>query len=173
MAKQGANLYSTSQAPTAAADATIAQGMLEGSNVEPVIEITHMIEVMRAYQATATLCQVPGRSHAPGDRQAWRDAELGDLDHARPFHRRHRHAAQQTNVGVIANNLANMNTTGFKQQRAEFQDLLYQNIQTPGAQTSDPGHLCPQRHPDRRRRAHRRDLSHHHPGRSQNHLQSL
>ena len=47
--------------------------------------------------------------------------------------------AQQTNVEVIANNLANMNTTGFKQQRAEFQDLLYQNIQTPGAQTSDTG----------------------------------
>ena len=40
--------------------------------------------------------------------------------------------AQQTNVEVIANNLANMNTTAFKQQRAEFTDLLYQNIQTPG-----------------------------------------
>ena len=34
--------------------------------------------------------------------------------------------AQQTNVETIANNLANMNTTAFKQQRAEFQDLLYQ-----------------------------------------------
>jgi flagellar basal-body rod protein FlgG len=51
--------------------------------------------------------------------------------------------AQQTNVEVIANNLANMNTTGFKQQRAEFQDLLYQNIQTPGAQTSDQGTYAP------------------------------
>jgi flagellar basal-body rod protein FlgG len=51
--------------------------------------------------------------------------------------------AQQTNVEVIANNLANMNTTGFKQQRAEFQDLLYQNIQTPGAQTSDTGAVAP------------------------------
>ncbi|HEY5347917.1 MAG TPA: flagellar hook-basal body complex protein, partial [Rhizomicrobium sp.] len=47
--------------------------------------------------------------------------------------------AQQTNVEVIANNLANMNTTGFKAQRAEFQDLLYQNIQTPGAESSDNG----------------------------------
>ncbi|MEO7054190.1 MAG: flagellar basal-body rod protein FlgG [Rhizomicrobium sp.] len=52
-------------------------------------------------------------------------------------------AAQQTNVETIANNLANMNTTGFKQQRAEFQDLLYQNIQTPGAQTSDQGTYAP------------------------------
>jgi flagellar basal-body rod protein FlgG len=51
--------------------------------------------------------------------------------------------AQQTNVEVIANNLANMNTTGFKQQRAEFQDLLYQNIQTPGSQTSDNGAVAP------------------------------
>ena len=52
-------------------------------------------------------------------------------------------AAQQTNVETIANNLANMNTTGFKEQRAEFQDLLYQNIQTPGAQTSDQGTYAP------------------------------
>ena len=51
--------------------------------------------------------------------------------------------AQQTNVEVIANNLANMNTTAFKQQRAEFTDLLYQNIQTPGSQTSDQGTYAP------------------------------
>lgn len=51
--------------------------------------------------------------------------------------------AQQTNVEVIANNLANMNTTGYKQSRAEFQDLLYQNIQQPGAQTSDTGTYAP------------------------------
>ncbi len=51
--------------------------------------------------------------------------------------------AQQTNVEVIANNLANMNTTGYKQQRAAFQDLLYQNIQQAGAQSSDAGTLLP------------------------------
>src|SRR6202012_3755063 len=51
--------------------------------------------------------------------------------------------AQQTNVEVIANNLANMNTTAFKEQRAEFTDLLYQNIQTPGAQASDQGTYAP------------------------------
>ena len=49
--------------------------------------------------------------------------------------------AQQTNVEVIANNLANMNTTGFKEQRAEFQDLLYQNVSMPGANSSDSGTL--------------------------------
>jgi flagellar basal-body rod protein FlgG len=51
--------------------------------------------------------------------------------------------AQQTNVETIANNLANMNTTGYKEQRAEFQDLLYQNMEQPGAQTSDSGTILP------------------------------
>ena len=52
-------------------------------------------------------------------------------------------AAQQTNVEVIANNLANMNTTGYKSQVAEFQDLLYQNVEMPGAQSSDSNTLLP------------------------------
>jgi len=42
-------------------------------------------------------------------------------------------AAQQLNVDNIAHNLANANTVGFKQRRAQFQDLLYQNILQPGA----------------------------------------
>jgi len=41
--------------------------------------------------------------------------------------------AQQLNIDVIANNLANVNTTGFKKSRADFQDLLYQTIRAPGA----------------------------------------
>ena len=41
--------------------------------------------------------------------------------------------AQQTNVDVISHNIANMNTTGYKRQRAEFQDLLYQNVSRPGS----------------------------------------
>ncbi len=40
--------------------------------------------------------------------------------------------AQDTNVSVISNNLANVNTTGFKRSRAEFQDLLYQNLRLVG-----------------------------------------
>ena len=43
--------------------------------------------------------------------------------------------AQQTNVDVISNNIANMNTTAYKKQRAEFQDLLYQQVSRPGAST--------------------------------------
>ncbi|MBU6441861.1 MAG: flagellar basal-body rod protein FlgG [Betaproteobacteria bacterium] len=44
--------------------------------------------------------------------------------------------AQQTNMDVISNNLANVNTTGFKSARTVFQDLLYQNLTQPGAQSS-------------------------------------
>jgi flagellar basal-body rod protein FlgG len=44
--------------------------------------------------------------------------------------------AQQLNVEVISNNIANMNTTGFKRQRAEFQDLLYQSVERVGSATS-------------------------------------
>ena len=43
--------------------------------------------------------------------------------------------AQQTRMNVIANNLANVNTTGFKRDRAVFEDLLYQNIRQAGGQT--------------------------------------
>ncbi|MFN3352723.1 MAG: flagellar basal-body rod protein FlgG [Brevundimonas sp.] len=52
-------------------------------------------------------------------------------------------AAQQLNVEVISNNIANMNTVGFKRQRAEFQDLLYQNIERMGAQSSTQGNVVP------------------------------
>ena len=44
--------------------------------------------------------------------------------------------AQQINIDTIANNIANVNTTGFKQGRAEFQDLLYQNIRPAGTSSS-------------------------------------
>ncbi len=41
--------------------------------------------------------------------------------------------AQQKNIDVVANNLANVNTTGFKRSRADFQDLVYQNLKSSGA----------------------------------------
>ena len=44
--------------------------------------------------------------------------------------------AQQLNVDVISNNLANVSTNGFKRQRPVFEDLLYQQLRQPGAQTS-------------------------------------
>lgn len=44
--------------------------------------------------------------------------------------------AQQTNVDVISNNLANVSTNGFKRQRPVFEDLLYQTLRAPGAQST-------------------------------------
>jgi len=51
--------------------------------------------------------------------------------------------AQQLNVDVISNNIANMSTSGFKRQRAEFQDLLYQNLRRVGTNSSDSGTIVP------------------------------
>lgn len=51
--------------------------------------------------------------------------------------------AQQLNVDVISNNIANMTTSGFKRQRAEFQDLVYINRQRPGSQAADDGTVLP------------------------------
>jgi len=51
--------------------------------------------------------------------------------------------AQQTNVEVISNNIANMSTTGYKRQRAEFQDLIYQNLRRVGSNSSDNGTVVP------------------------------
>lgn len=51
--------------------------------------------------------------------------------------------AQEHNVEVISNNVANMRTTGFKRQRAEFQDLLYQDLRRSGSATSASGTAVP------------------------------
>ncbi len=51
--------------------------------------------------------------------------------------------AQQTNVEVISNNIANMTTTGYKRQRAEFQDLIYQNLRVVGSNSSDQNTIVP------------------------------
>ena len=49
--------------------------------------------------------------------------------------------AQQTRMAVVSNNLANVNTTGFKQSRVVFEDLLYQTVRQPGGQTSQDTEL--------------------------------
>src|ERR1700744_4354380 len=51
--------------------------------------------------------------------------------------------AQELNVEVIANNIANMRTTGYKKQRAEFQDMLYEHVRRIGTQTSTQGNILP------------------------------
>jgi flagellar basal-body rod protein FlgF len=55
--KVGQNMFSATETPNQAVDFKVTQGTLEGSNVQPVVEISRMIDVMRAYQATATMTQ--------------------------------------------------------------------------------------------------------------------
>ncbi len=50
-------------------------------------------------------------------------------------------SAQQLNVDTIANNLANVNTTGFKRQRVDYQDLFYQTLREPGTKEGTPNGL--------------------------------
>jgi flagellar basal-body rod protein FlgG len=52
-------------------------------------------------------------------------------------------AAQELNVQVISNNIANLRTTGFKKQNVSFQDLLYEHVRRVGAQASDQGTVVP------------------------------
>src|ERR1700691_4012311 len=52
-------------------------------------------------------------------------------------------AAMDLQVQVIAGNIANMSTTGYKSERAEFQDLIYEHVQRIGAQASDQGNILP------------------------------
>src|SRR6201996_161631 len=52
-------------------------------------------------------------------------------------------AAQELSVQVIANNIANLQTTGYKKQTAAFQDLIYQHVRRVGAQSSDQGNILP------------------------------
>src|SRR4030095_10397778 len=51
--------------------------------------------------------------------------------------------AQQMNVELISNNIANATTTGYKRRRAEFADLLYQDLRRVGTQSSDSGTIVP------------------------------
>ncbi len=51
--------------------------------------------------------------------------------------------AQQNNVEVISNNIANMNTTAYNKRRVEFNDLLYQNLRRVGSNSSDSGTIVP------------------------------
>ncbi len=80
-------------------------------------------------------------------------------------------SAQERNIEVIANNVANINTTGFKRSRAEFTDLIYQNERLQGVSSRGARRHGAGRRADRPGRAHRRDPHRQHPGRADQHRQ--
>ena len=57
MVAVGDSMFKTTQKPTPTTDVKLLSGMLEGSNVEPIIELTKMVDVLRSYQSTAKLLQ--------------------------------------------------------------------------------------------------------------------
>ena len=72
--------------------------------------------------------------------------------------------AQELNVQVISNNIANLRTTGYKRQQAHFQDLLYENFRRAGAATSDQNTRRSGRHRARLGREDVVDRPRHEPG---------
>ena len=55
LSKEGDGLFSSAETPVAAADAGVRQGYVEGSNVQPVVEVTHLVEINRAYERIANI----------------------------------------------------------------------------------------------------------------------
>ncbi len=133
-----------------AGEVTARIGSIEKSNVQPVLEIARMIEISRAYSSVAQMiqrtddCAAPPSSDLPISRPDSRlfprrlpagpvflprvsispSRRLGpttqDEDHARLYTAATGMMAQELNVEVISNNVANLRTTGFKRQRGPF-----------------------------------------------------
>ena len=126
------------------------QGAIEKSNVNAVAEMARMIEITRSYtdianilqqqsdQRRNALSQLSQARHQFVNRKFRGDSSMRALDTAATGM-----AAMDLQVQVIAGNIANMTTTGYKSQRAEFQDLLYEHVQRIGAQASDQGNILP------------------------------
>ena len=146
LVKQGDSLFAapTDQTPSAVPIGSIRvmQGIAEGSNVRAVIEMSRIIEINRAYSSLAALIQNNDEMRKSAVER------LADIPSygARTMRALHTAAtgmaAQELNVEVISNNIANMSTTGFKRQRAEFQDLLYETCAGPGRRLR-PGTMVP------------------------------
>ena len=108
--------------------------------MQPVLEVTRMMNDLREFQFVTQFVQGEADRHQARSTRSCRsmtaDGErpMRSLDIAGTGMQ-----AQQTNVEVISNNIANMTTTGFKRRRAEFQDLIYQNLRRVGSNSSDTG----------------------------------
>ena len=129
--------YSTQQSDPE--NFTIMQGYLEQSNVSAIEEMISLIEVSRAHEANQKMIQTfdqnIGKAIGTLGRQLT-NMNLSLYSGATGMQ------AQQLNLNVISNNIANVNTTGFKKNKIEFQDLLYQNPRQSGGQTG-AGNVIP------------------------------
>jgi flagellar basal body rod protein FlgC len=146
----------------------LSQGYLEGANVNPVQAMTEMIETSSAFEAyqkviqsadeaTSTSINDVGKTIKKIKRRLmceFNPANAEDEQEERMIRSLWSAAtgmqAQTLNIDVISNNLANVGTSGFKKSRADFQDLLYQTLRSPG-ESLFGGHAGSHRHPGRSR----------------------
>ena len=113
----------------------VIQGALERSNVGPIDEMVEMIALQRGFEAGAEGDHHAGRIGEAAHRSGRKDRRLtGGITMIRALKTAATGMlAQQLNVDNIANNLANINTTGFKRSKVEFQDLFYQATKASGS----------------------------------------
>ena len=146
LAAEGDTLFRSDSPTTPVAAPGLVQGAIEDSNVQPVLEMTRMMDGERQFQFMTQFIQaesdrqqsaidklLPQQQSSTGGSRTMRSLDIAGTGMQ----------AQQTNVEVISNNIANMTTTGFKRRRAEFQDLIYQNLRRVGSNSSDTGTLVP------------------------------
>ena len=111
---------------------SVIQGAIEGANLAPVEGLVALIETVRGFEtymrAAERLDQVTGEGHQRRRSRLRRKASMIRALYTAATGLE----AQQLNIDVIANNLANVSTSGFKKSRADFQDLLYQTSREPG-----------------------------------------
>ena len=107
------------------------QGFLEGANVNPVTEMVEMIEVNRAYDANQRRC----RRRTPLIGKLWNEVVKSMMRSL--WTAASGMNGQQFNIDTISNNLANVNTTGFKEMRPDFEDLLYQTERLAGTPATE------------------------------------
>ena len=140
--KDGHQLFHQLQPPSSPAPPPIVvqQGKIEASNVAPAESAVRLVDVMRQFE----MLQKAIAMTTEMNKKAL--DEVARVGAAKALARRKEQkmiralysaasgmTAQQMNVDNIANNLANSNTAGYKARRAQFQDLLYQNMIQPGA----------------------------------------
>ena len=126
------------------ATGTLRDGFVEGANTNALSEMANMMTAMRTFEAESER-----RSGIQDDRLGKVISRpIGQSHQLKPnFMLRALYSAatgmesQQLNLDVISNNLANVNTTGFKKSNIEFQDLLYDNVRAAGAETGNGNQL--------------------------------
>ena len=119
--------------------------MLEGSNVNPIESMVGMIQTARQFEAQMRL-DADRRIQRPLSRATAHPARLNRKDTTMInslWISKTGMEAQQMQLDVISNNLANVSTNGFKKSHAVFEDLMYQNLRQVGSATPQTNRRYP------------------------------